>query len=514
MKLKVTLLLLALCAGCILYLTQHKEEQVEQTLFKNPISHSAPKKILQHTYSVTIESAVLAENKAVITHSSLSWHMHLGNTQVNQGLLTDIVFMNNGKPQPLTPQLPFTFNRRGTEISQVDLLALPSEHTLNVLPNILNLMSFSEQSTLTFNDAHGKKTYSYNRLGDQISRHLESRQLHSASAINDEQERWSMTLTNHDTPVEVSYSSENLWENNALRYQVIQKVHITRLNHQSTPLIAVSHDHNATLTKASQSPVAREITGPEALQDAILELKTSLDPLLAKHIGKHLLSEYDLSELVALIEEDPTASSAIIYALQKEQSPLAEQMLTDLLSTEQVNIQTKQKLLIALGRFGASSNISFNALATIADKPNSPLAKTALLNLGSMAKFTPQQQASVETFLLNSLNGEQHLGTAILAVGNSKIPHLLPTVAKLLQHPHADIQRDAVKLLSTEPHYHAQIITALLKNPTVQSVDVFARTLSDSGVVLNQQSKSRLRNLLNSTDNPIIKKRLKTLGVG
>lgn len=514
MKLKVTALLL-ICMGIgIFYFTG---DNTARPIAKKTTQQSQPKVVLplqSSSYSVTIESAVLSQNSTPVTHSSLSWNMHFNGTGEQQGLLTDIELSNNAKPQPLVKELAFRFTENNGVFSHVDLLALPSDHTLNVLPNILDLLSFTEARPLTFNDAHGQKTYTYQRINNEVRRQITAHKNKPVTTKNDVSEQWHLTLNTNQQPLHLSYSSESIWHNKDQQYQIIQKVYVQRLiTTQDRTFANVSSNKNAALASQQKQKDAHTIHDETSMYVAIAELQTTLDPTLAKLIGAFLLQEYDLTELIALIEQDSSLSSAIIYALQKEQSPLAEQMLADLLTTDRLTTHIKQKLLIALGRFGASSTVSFNALAALADKPNNPLAKTALLNLGSMAKFTPEQSSTVEHYLSEQLKSEQHLSTAILASANSKNTALLPHIAKLLSHQQKGVKRDAVKVLSSKVQYHDQVVATILSSPDVQIVDAFTRAISDSGLVLSQYNKARLQSLYNTTQNPIILKRLQTLGI-
>ena len=513
MKLKVTALLL-ICMGIgIFYFTGNNTARpiAQKTTQQSPSKVTLPSQ--SSSYFVTIESAVLSQNSTPVTHSSLNWNMHFNGTGEQQGLLTDIEFSNNAKPQTLVKELPFKFTENNGVFSHVDLLALPSDHTLNVLPNILDLLSFSEASPLTFNDAHGQKTYTYQRINNEVQRQITSHLNKPITTKSDTSEQWHLTLNTNQQPLHLNYSSDSIWHNKDQQYHIIQKVDIQRLTPQDRTFTNVSSNKNAALASQKKQIDAQTINDETSMYVAIAELQTTLDPTLAKLIGEFLLQEYDLTELITLIEQDSSLSSAIIYALQKEQSPLAEQMLADLLTTDRLTTHIKQKLLIALGRFGASSTVSFNALATLADKPNNPLAKTALLNLGSMAKFTPEQSSTVEHYLSEQLKSEQHLSTAILASANSKNTALLPHIAKLLNHQQKGVKRDAVKVLSSKAQYHDQVVATIIDNPDVQIVDAFARAISDSGLVLSQYNKARLQTLYNTTQNPIILKRLKTLGI-
>lgn len=514
MKLKASILTLVTLSVAIYYFSSGSQDSSNSHVKTNTAAQETSKTEQAYSsYSVVIESAVLAQSQAVLTHSSLSWQMHLGNPINKQGLLTIIEHTSNGKKQAITSQLPFEYTLKDHHFSDVNLLELPSEHTLNVLPNILNLLSYSDTSPLKFKDAHGSKTYVYQRNNDQVTRKIQS--VNNAQNVQAEQEteQWSLTLNSSNMPVSLNYASEHVWRNNDQQYQVVQKVSINQITSTILPLAVVKKNQNAQLIQQVEQQHSFEIIDEASMYKALTELQASLDPKLAKHLGAFLLAEYDVNELTMLIEQESSFSSAIIYALQKEQSPLAEQMLADLLTTDALNTPIKQKLLIALGRFGASSHVSFNTLTTIADKPNNPLAETALLNLGSMAKFTPSQSRDVAQYLTERLNNENLLNIAVLATQNSKNTALYPKVANLLHHQKAHVQMSAIKLLTSDPNYHDQVVLSILEKPSAQSIDAFTRIITDSGVKLTDQNKQRLRSLYLETENPIIKKRLQTLGI-
>lgn len=503
-----------LLAWLLLKPTQIVNTATVNTEASNSIAKQTERSGLQ--YQVTIESSVQDAKQTLLTHSSLSWNMALIPTDLPEkfiGQLSEVNFTENGKSSILVSELLFKVNYNGKQFQQLNLLGLPETHTLQVVSQILKLMSFDENTPLSFEDDLRKQVFLYTRHGRDITRTATSTQyLTTEQQPQQEQEDWHLTLAQNNQISRLSYTNARIWQQQSQQYRVTQSIMVTTAN--STIKIAnlnPSNNQNAHLINNTELQNAySDITDEQTLILAIEALKSSLDPDLAKIIGEYLTTHYTAFEISQLLLDMPKSNSAIIYALQKYQTPEAEQVLVDLLVTANVNDMNKHRIAIALGRFGASSNIGFNALTQLS-KSDKHAAATALLSLGSMAYFTPEKSQSVAELLSQNLAQGETLATTVLAVENSKKAELIEELPPLLNHPDDAVKLNAIKVLTKHGKHQDLVINAVVNNPKSKFVDAFARTFTESQQHLTKRNINRLQRVINESENPIVVKKLTNL---
>ncbi|MFT5162268.1 MAG: hypothetical protein ACI9FJ_000836 [Alteromonadaceae bacterium] len=83
--------------------------------------------------------------------------------------------------------------------------------------------------------------------------------------------------------------------------------------------------------------------------------------------------------------------------------------------------QNKQRVLMSMGRFEGASARTFNTLQNIAKSDPKDLANTALLSIGSLAKFNPSQPLAVDGFLATKLTESGSETITLAAIKNSGI---------------------------------------------------------------------------------------------
>ncbi|WP_054013499.1 hypothetical protein [Pseudoalteromonas sp. R3] len=470
-------------------------------------------------YQVVIQSAVLSEKGTAFAHSDLSWKMYFyPNTDpssISPALLTDIEFISDSKVQPMPQQLPFYFSYNGQQFTQSDLLGLPQAHPLWVLPKVLDLMSYSLSEPLTFKDALGKSTYRFQKSGNTISRvKIEQHRQQNQQ----EQESWGLTLKPSDHRVanqpnlqQLDYRNQQVLHQGTQQYEVIQTVTILPIEHMHTGQTNWDASHNKDIISPGQQAAVVEITGENFLKQ-LEQLADSLDPALAKAIGQFMLENYDYGTLKAYLKDHAGLSSALIYSLQKAQTLEAEQTLADLLTERDLSQSSLQKVAMALGRIENASNVAFASLQSVADdSAKQALADVALLSIGTMSKFSPQQSHQVARFLSRKLTEPQQLSTAILAVANSKNPALIEKLPDYLHHVDTQVRRNAIKSLAHNEAYQDQVIASLAGTSDVNAIDAFIRTYERADYALSNENIEKLTEFYQTTTHPIIKKRLATV---
>ncbi|MBD1581912.1 HEAT repeat domain-containing protein [Pseudoalteromonas sp. S16_S37] len=469
----------------------------------------------QFTYIVQIDSSIRSDKQVVLTHSQLSWHMQL-QTQTGSntllGQLSNINYTQDNKPVSLVSDLPFKVDYQQHRFEQLDLLGLPKEHTLQVIKQLFDLISYDLTQPLVIDEAQRQATYRYQQADNRIVRSTVELKYHNANHKPEkEQQDWQLLLTPSGELEKLSYVNSLYWQQQQQNYIVEQSVNVVKIANKYAALTTPNSDANAHIKGEQLQTVQREITDKAAFEAALVELKESLSVEQAKAVGQYLVDNYSAYEIQALLNDMPNFSSAIIYSLQKLQTPQAEAMLVDLIQFEQTSDLDKHKLAMALGRFGASSALSLQTLQAIAAQPEHQVANTALLSLGTMAYFTPEQAVNVKNYLQHNISEQFNLSTTVLAVENSKDPSLLAKLPPLLGSDDDSAKLNSIKVLSKHADYQDQVVSALLSSPQPKFVAAFTRTMLEAGHTLSAPNIARLKQLQNQTQNPVVRKKIAEL---
>ncbi|MCF6434466.1 hypothetical protein [Pseudoalteromonas sp. MMG022] len=520
MKIKVLIAAFLVSVLMIVYLVLSQASDVDAKKSHAQRAQTLPSELVTQqqkelSLMVQVESSIVGANQVMLSHSTLSWHMLLqrqDDGHVWLGQLSNIRYTQDGKPVPLVALLPFSVHRNKNRFVQLDLLGLPNEHTLQVVGQIFNLLSYDVDQPLTYSDALRQVKYSYHQTGNEVKRSIVTQSYFDTQRQPlTEQEQWQLLAGQQGMVKNLNYTNQRVWEQQQQRYIVEQTVAVSEIPAHKTTLLAANARANAHLQAETITETDIQITSKETLDQSLEQLKESLSPELAKVVGAYLIENYGAYEIQALLDMQPQFSSAIIYALQKLQTTEAEAMLVDLLQLEQTTDLDKHKVAMALGRFGASSELSLHALQSIVQQPGHQVANTALLSIGTMAHFSPEQAHNVASYLAENLSARQNLATTVLAVGNSKDKGLLAQLPALL-HGHDDgAKLNSIKVLSKYGNYQEEVVSALLNAPHPKYVAAFTRTIMESGQSLSAASLSKLKQLQQTTNNPVIRNKLAEL---
>lgn len=508
----VLLSLVALAVGCFWQLSSKGLKPAPQavTVAEQHASTTFPSDALQ--YDVNIDSSIVDDKGNIVSYSVFTWTMRLEalvESSQLEGRLYQAKFTQNEKSIDLPSMLPFKVQRHNNQFKALNMLGLPSDHVLHVLKQIFWLMSYDEKSPLEFNDGVRKLLVSYQRDGQKLSRTvLQEQYLHAQKPAN-EQEDWVLRLGNNDQVETLNFVSQREWREQSQRYAVKQSVTVMR-SAQNLAAISMVADAQANVhitSDADKQAILDNIANENEFLSALEQLKQSIDGALAKNVGDYLLSHYSSAQIIQLLNSQSGSGAAIIYALQKVQSPAAELMLVDLLQTQELQDMDQHRVAIALGRFGASSSVGLNALISLS-RSEAQTANTALLSLGSMAHFSQSQAHSVSAILGQHLSQRTSLPTTIMAIANSRDEQLIAQLPPFLQDQDDSVKLNAIKVLSREGGFQDQVVNALISAPQTKFVDAFVREFSQSQHALSAHNYNRLQLLAANSNNPILVKKL------
>ncbi|BBN83928.1 hypothetical protein PA25_39130 [Pseudoalteromonas sp. A25] len=512
----VSLFVLSIAAVVGYWMSQPSSNNTSSQLAgrADTFAFDAKEEVNQFTYFVQVDSSIRSDSQVVLSHSQLSWHMQLqkqSDINLLLGQLNDIAYTQDNKVVPLVNTLPFTVEQQQHRFEQLDLLGLPSEHTLQVVNQIFDLLSYDLSQPLIIEEAQRKVSYQYEQIDNTIVRQAQEITYHNANhKPKKEQQDWQLLITPSGDIEKLSYINTLHWQQQQ-NYIVEQSVSVTKVANSFQALTSKGPNVNAHLITEQLQTRQHEISDESTFKAALVELKASLSVELAQAVGQYLVDSYSAYEIQALLNAMPDSSSAIIYALQKLQTPQAEAVLVDLIQFEQTSDLDKHKLAMALGRFGASSALSVQTLQSIAEQPNHQVANTALLSLGTMAYFSPEQAVNVKRYLQHNIKEKFNLSTTILAVANSKDTRLLAQLPPLLSSSDDSTKLNSIKVLSKHADYQDQVVSALLASPQPKFVAAFTRTMLEAGHSLSAANMARLQQLQSQTQNPVVRKKIAEL---
>ncbi|CAH9062656.1 hypothetical protein PSECIP111951_04024 [Pseudoalteromonas holothuriae] len=517
MKIKVysaILLVIAVVSigGYLSYEPYSEKTQYQKVSLSDEVNHEQTQPL---SFFVSVDSSIRSDKQVVLSHSQLSWHMQLQaqpNSELLLGQLSNISYSQDSKSVSLVNTLPFKIAHTQNRFEELDLLGLPAEHTLQVTRQLFDLLSYDINHPLTLTQSQAQVTYRYQKVNNTIVRTVEKQTyLNANHKPQKEQQDWRLSLNNSGEIAQLNYVNTRYWLQPQQNYIVEQSVTVTKAPSRSLMLAKQADNVNAGIEADQLQSKRIQVTNKQTFEDALVELKVSLSAELARAVGQYLVDNYNAYEIQALLDAMPDSSSAIIYALQKLQTPQAEAMLVDLLQFEQTADLDKHKLAMALGRFGASSALSLKALQLIAEQPSHQAANTALLSLGTMAYFSPEQAISVKNYLQQNLSDQTSLSTTVLAVANSKDSNLLAQLPPLLHSADGAVKLNSIKVLSKHMHYQDTVVSALLSSPEPRLVAAFTRTILETKQVLSAPNIARLQQLQSQTHNPVVRKKITEL---
>ncbi|MFT4923924.1 MAG: hypothetical protein ACI8WB_000002 [Phenylobacterium sp.] len=486
----------------------------------------APKQI---SYRFLIETQMQLPPQKQRNNSTFSGFISLkkhANGTLWYGQILDARLKQNNHQQQWSQPIYFITDHNNFVFTDIDFLALPQGHPGHAILYVLQQLSYQTHSPLLIHQAMVSTKYRYQQTDRQVSRIALEKQFNRPEfehQLKDAKEHWQLNLLDNNWPAQLRFVHHHDYQNQHAEaaatsiVQVSQKVtlDVHQLNPQ-WPLDKFSANANALL--AVNHPVAAtdtlDITDAASLNAALQQLAQSSDKQLAKIIGQYLLAHYSDSDIVNLINgQNPqsTLASLIIYAIQKVANFDAEVMLGQLFDHPQLTDINKQRVVMSMGRFENASAQTLNNLTNITDHDSATLANTALLSIGSLAKFSQSQQAAVEDFLASKLTQASHKAVTITAIKNSGSKTFNPQVEQMLGHHQAAVNVAAIKLLAKDHSYQNRLVEFVVNSGQLKSITALRTSLSNQGLTLTNGQKSLIEIALQQASHPVIKQQLMNL---
>jgi len=431
----------------------------QKHLLKEHISNN---QLLAFNYMITTEMS--NGKKELLAESSFQGKIALkkqldsGNWQ---GQIVNSSLKQLGEQQKFSPAILFQTQYKNFVFKETDLLGLTAEHPVNAIKYLLKQLSYQLDNPLVIEDANSTSRYQYQSNDLKISRQLQSRrEKHTDLPINvaNFTEQWLLELNKDRFPKYLTAELITSYQNQGEDILVKQTVQMTAINESfSWSQLKFASDSNAELSfERAEVNSNISINSSAELNAALLKLVSLPDEALAQAIGKYLIENASVDDIVMLINQQDSSSklaSLIIYSIQKNANFAAEVVLVSLLSHQELLIDNKQRIVMSLGRFEAVSDLSLNQLKKLSQEPTNELANTAALSIGTVARYNQEQQYKVNDFLSEQLTKGENTSVTLLAISNSGLTELNDQAAELLGDQSANVNVALIKLLAKDPTY-------------------------------------------------------------
>ncbi len=431
------------------------------------------------------------------------------------GQITNAQLTQNQQNKHWAQSIYFTTNYSDFVFADVDFLGLPVGHPGHAIGFLLEQLSYQTDATLVINEAMGPVQYQYNKSFDKVTR-VKRVAAEKPQQLKSSNEFWQLSL-NNDWPSELRFYTNKTHQTENSVLNVSQKVYLEVADVAASWLenqFIAQANANLSFDGAQAKTAAHQIIDQASFDKALLQLIDSADAELAKAVGLYLLEHYSDHDLVNLINAqhpDAKVASLLIYALQKAGNFAAEVMLTQLYQHVELGDINKQRVLMSMGRFEGATEQTLNALTNITLDEQKTMADTALLSIGSLAKFSRSQKAAVEDVLAHKLAQPGNESMVITAIKNSGLTRFNDKVENMLGHPRESVNVAAIKLLSKDPKYQSRLVDYALNSRQAKSITALRVALSNQGLALTKAQKQQIEQTLAAIKHPVIKKQLVAL---
>jgi hypothetical protein len=416
----------------------------------------------------------------------------------------------------LSNNIPFKFKYNNFVFENINLLNLAPDHPVNAVKVLLKQLSYQLDNPLKIASATDTTEYRYQRDENTITRSVLSKQ-YLSSDLNlqkvNETEGWNLLLGDRNNIIKLIFTNQNLYKNDLNTLNLKQEIEVT-LNDTNPEFQKLSYDLNANSHIAGinlMQPKKHEILSESDLFNAISQLKHNMqNEILLSDVGHYLSEHFDTDKLLSLLHNNPDAS-ALIYALQKSNTQKSEISLINLLEHPDLQAQNQQRVIMSLARVQNASDYTFTSLKAVADNKDHQYASTALLNLGTVAKASPNLVTEVEQYLTDQLINSSKTVMTLLAINNSGSNKLNKQVSSLLGNKNAEVNIAALKILSKDIKYQDRLIDYVNTSDNPKEVIVLTQSLSGTGRSLTPSQKAIIEDKLAKTEHPILKTQLSAL---
>lgn len=471
-------------------------------------------------FKFVIESIAQRPTNELLGRSVLTGQLMLAkqtDSALWYGQVSAAAMNENGKQTQFKKPLYFTAKYLENVFTEIDLLGLAQTHPLNSIGFMLEQLSYDLEMPILIKQASGTTLYRYSQSANVITR-MAIEQDHPASQLNvtktQSDENWQLVLE-HQMPLQMDYQNAQHYETETGQLVVRQNVTLTRssvtVDWQQTDFIAGS---NSDLKFDRAAQTVAKITSEQQFAAALERLSQSTDKILAKAIGQYLLAHYDSNGIVELINaQDPKSNiaSLLIYAIQKATGFEAEVMLAELFEHPALDTDNKRRVLMSMGRFEGASEQTLTALKQFSQNDEKSLADTALLSIGSLARFSKEQKQQVEDYLDEQLADPGRRAMAIIAIKNSGSTRFHDKIEQLLGHQDQSVNIAAIKLLARSEKYQDKLLSQTTQSGDVQAISTLRTVLAGQGRSLTAGQIEKINEAIEKARHPVVKKQLLAL---
>jgi len=496
------------------------ESNLKQTIVSVPELFT--KKNNLNVFNFIIKTTLSTDEK-LTHHSSFNGQLLLTPKGVNNEFLGQIsngkIVSSMGKDSntvTLSNNIPFKFQYNKFVFENINLLSLTPEHPANAINVLLKQLSFHLDAPLKITSATNTTQYRYKRNENTITRSVVSKQYFNTDLnlqrVN-ESEDWKISLGDNNNIIKLVSTNQNLYKNDIHILKLQQEMEVTLID-SNTEFQKLSYDLKANSTIASINLMQNkksEILNETELFNAISHLKDNMqNESFISEIGRYLSENYDTDKLLNLLNDNPNAS-ALIYALQKSNTLKAEISLISLLEHPDLQSENQQRVIMSLARVVNASDYTFTSLKSVAENKNHQYSNTALLNLGTVAKASPNLATEVEQYLTEQLINSNEPTMTLLAINNSGSNKLNKQVLNILGHENAEVNIGALKILSKDTKYQDRLIDYASTSNNPKEIEALVNSFTDTHTPLTASQKAIIKEKLAITKHPILKTQLSAL---
>lgn len=466
---------------------------------------------------------ILSTNNKISNQSSFEGKFLLKPEEVNNqylGQIKDVKIVSQVGEESntinISKSIPFKVKYNNFVFDQVNLLKLTADHPVNAIKVLLKQLSYQFDKPLKITSATNETEYRYKRNGNSITRTAVYRDYFNSDLnlqrIN-QNENWEMLLDKENNIIKLNFTNQNLFKNDINELNLTQEIEVTVINSKTEfKKLSYELDANSSISAIHlMQPKKHEILNENQLLNAIAQLKHNMqNESLLSEVGRYLGENYDTDKLLALLNGSPNAS-ALIYALQKSNTQKSEISLINLLEHPDLQAQNQQRVIMSLARLINASDYAFTSLKAVADNKEHQYSNTALLNIGSVAKNSPDLAAEVEHYLSDQLTNSNKTAMTLLAINNSGSNKLNAHVSNLLGNKNAEVNIVALKILAKDIKYQDRLIDYASTSSNPKEIIAVAQGLRRENRSLSASQKKIIEAKLAETEHPILKTQLSEL---
>ncbi|RXJ69490.1 hypothetical protein CS022_23740 [Veronia nyctiphanis] len=420
-------------------------------------------------------------------------------------------------------QLGFTLRRRPDgKITDINMLGLPENHPYAMVEHIVSQLSFlsdGSNSRVTLKDGTYHYQYSLS-AADKTTRELLEVEHHNVpeDLIKKHNESWYVIHPDSGWPTKMAFEMERDVEFQGSILAVQQTIDSKRIAEPRLTFwdeeLRFANNANAGLTvpepELNEPTIA--ISNQTEFYNALAMLDNALDPSLARAMGLFMINEQTPDDIMAFLMDEnmPTEHHAhIIYAIQKADTPLAEEYLADIAANVDISSLNRTRAIVSSGQFKNASQTSIDSLYNLMDDTEQGIANAASLNLGTIAKKSPKHDQQIADILLNRLRKESDPYMAILSISNINNPEYDRYIEPYLKDSRFYVRAAAYSIIARRHSHQNGVLAALLSegHPTV--IDSITKTMVKyENVPVPSTFLPHLRNRINGDGPAVIASRL------